>query len=498
MRDTILEMKQITKRFPGVLALDQVSFDLIPGEVHVLMGENGAGKSTLMKILAGIFQQDHGEVIYNGEVISLDSPKTALDMGISMIHQELNTILDMTVAENISLGKEPGSMGFVNRKVMNETASSLLKSIDVEIDPNTKMRDLSIAQMQMIEIAKAISYRSNIIIMDEPTSAISEREVENLFHIIQRLKKQQVAIIYISHKMKEIYQIADRITIFRDGQYIATKIAEDLPKEELIALMVGRKLDQMFPEKDNQVGETILEVKNLSLDGVFEDVNFQLKKGEILGFAGLMGAGRSEVVETIFGIHQATGGVLEMAGNRLQFRSPSEAIKHGFAMVTEDRKKTGLNLKTSIMKDMTITSLDQLCQLRCFLDHAKEAKYADQQINSLNIKTPSRHQKVSHLSGGNQQKVIVGRWLMTEPDILIMDEPTRGIDVGAKYEIYAIILELAKRGKSIIVVSSELPEIIGLCDRVVIMHEGKVTGILEREAFSQERIMAYATNHQQS
>lgn len=498
MRDTILEMKQITKRFPGVLALDQVSFDLIPGEVHVLMGENGAGKSTLMKILAGIFQQDHGEVIYNGEVISLDSPKTALDRGISMIHQELNTILDMTVAENISLGKEPGSMGFVNRKVMNETASSLLKSIDVEIDPNTKMRDLSIAQMQMIEIAKAISYRSNIIIMDEPTSAISEREVENLFHIIQRLKKQQVAIIYISHKMKEIYQIADRITIFRDGQYIATKIAEDLPKEELIALMVGRKLDQMFPEKDNQVGETILEVKNLSLDGVFEGVNFQLKKGEILGFAGLMGAGRSEVVETIFGIHQATGGVLEMAGNRLQFRSPSEAIKHGFAMVTEDRKKTGLNLKTSIMKDMTITSLDQLCQLRCFLDHAKEAKYADQQINSLNIKTPSRHQKVSHLSGGNQQKVIVGRWLMTEPDILIMDEPTRGIDVGAKYEIYAIILELAKRGKSIIVVSSELPEIIGLCDRVVIMHEGKVTGTLEREAFSQERIMAYATNHQQS
>lgn len=498
MRDTILEMKQITKRFPGVLALDQVSFDLIPGEVHVLMGENGAGKSTLMKILAGIFQQDHGEVIYNGQVISLDSPKTALDMGISMIHQELNTILDMTVAENISLGKEPGSMGFVNRKVMNETASSLLKSIDVEIDPNTKMRDLSIAQMQMIEIAKAISYRSNIIIMDEPTSAISEREVENLFHIIQRLKKQQVAIIYISHKMKEIYQIADRITIFRDGQYIATKIAGDLPKEELIALMVGRKLDQMFPEKDNQVGETILEVKNLSLDGVFEDVNFHLKKGEILGFAGLMGAGRSEVVETLFGIHQATGGVLEMAGSRLQFRSPSEAIKHGFAMVTEDRKKTGLNLKTSIMKDMTITSLDQLCQLRCFLDHAKEAKYADQQINNLNIKTPSRHQKVSHLSGGNQQKVIVGRWLMTEPDILIMDEPTRGIDVGAKYEIYAIILELAKRGKSIIVVSSELPEIIGLCDRVVIMHEGKVTGTLEREDFTQERIMAYATNHQQS
>lgn len=491
----ILEMKNIVKRFPGVLALDGVQLSLNEGEVHVLMGENGAGKSTLMKILAGIHHQDEGDVIYMGESVKIDTPKDALDMGISMIHQELITILDMTVAENINLGKEPGKLGMLSRKAMNKATAELLSSLDLDIDPDAKMRSLSIAQMQMIEIAKAISYNSKIIIMDEPTSAISEREVDNLFNIIGRLKKKGVGIIYISHKMKEIYQIADRITIFRDGKYIATREAADLPKDELIALMVGRKLDKMFPPKENVVGDNVLKVKDLSLQGVFKDVSFNLKKGEILGFAGLMGAGRSEVAETIFGIRNATSGTVEMNGNRFQFKSPAEAIRHGFAMVTEDRKKTGLNLKTSIMKDMTITSLEKLCHMSHFVNKGKEIQYTDEQIDNLKVKTPSRYQKVANLSGGNQQKVIVGRWLMTEPEILIMDEPTRGIDVGAKYEIYSIILELAKAGKSIIMISSELPEIIGLCDRTVVMHEGKLTGILDRKDFSQEKIMAYATNH---
>jgi ABC-type sugar transport system ATPase subunit len=493
--EKVLSMTKITKKFPGVLALDEVDFSLLPGEVHVLMGENGAGKSTLMKILAGILQQDSGEILYKGKVTTIETPKAALDMGISMIHQELNTIMDMTVAENINLGKEPGKCGFLSRKTMNSTTRELLKSIDLHIDPNTLIRSLSIAQMQMIEIAKAISYNSNIIIMDEPTSAIADKEVDNLFGIIRRLKERGVGIIYISHKMKEIYEIADRITILRDGKYIATKEAKNLPKDELISLMVGRKLEQLFPHKANIVGNTVLKVEGLCLEGVFKDINFELKKGEILGIAGLMGAGRSEVAETIFGINQASSGGIEINGTKFKFKSPEEAINHGFAMVTEDRKKTGLNLKSSIMKDMTISSLERLCHLGHFINNNKEIICTDEQINNLNVKTPSRNQKVSNLSGGNQQKVIIGRWLMTEPEILIMDEPTRGIDVGAKYEIYTIILELAKKGKSIIMISSELPEIIGLCDRTLVMHEGKVTGIIDRDDFSQEKIMMYATNH---
>lgn len=491
----LLEMKNITKRFPGVLALDNVELSVDYGEVHVLMGENGAGKSTLMKILAGLIKADSGDVIYKGNKIDLQSPKAALDIGISMIHQELNTILDMTVAENICLGKEVTSRGFTRRRFMNQETKKLLESIEIDISPELKMRDLSIAQMQMIEIAKAISYDSSIIIMDEPTSAIPDREVDQLFKIIGKLKKDGVGIIYISHKMKEIYKIADKITIFRDGKYIATEEASKLPKDKLISLMVGRKLDQMFPTKDNVVGETVLKVNNLSLNNVFEDVSFKLKKGEILGFAGLMGAGRSEVAETIFGIYQATSGNLEFKGNTFTFKSPCEAIMNGFAMVTEDRKKTGLNLKTTIMRDMTITSLDQIYKWGQLVNLRNEISETDKQIKNLNIKTPSRYQMISNLSGGNQQKVIVGRWLMTEPDILIMDEPTRGIDVGAKFEIYSIILDLAKAGKSIIMISSELPEIIGLCDRTVVMHEGKVSGILEREEFTQENIMSYATNH---
>jgi len=495
---SILELKGIIKRFPGVLALDNVQFSLNAGETHVVVGENGAGKSTLMKIINGLYQPDEGEILLEGRNVKLHSPRDALRLGISMIHQELSPVLDMTVGENIFIGCEPSRFGFVKKREMYKQGRDLLASLGIDIKPEKTMRELPVAQMQMVEIAKAISYNSKIIIMDEPTSAISDKEVGVLFQIIAALKEKNVGIIYISHKMDEIFRIADRITVMRDGKYIGTYPAGELDRNTLISLMVGRELNHLFPEKRSTPGEVILKVNNLGLQGFFENVSFELRRGEILGVAGLMGAGRSEMAETIFGIRQASAGEVVFNGRRGIFKNPAEAIKNRMAMITEDRKKTGLNTRTSVKKDMTIVRLKDFCRLGQFISTIRENAGADQGIRQLNIKTPSRNQIVNNLSGGNQQKLIIARWLMSEPELFIMDEPTRGIDVGAKYEIYSIICELASQDKAVLMISSELPEILGLCDRVVVMREGRMTGELDKDQISQEKIMSLATRHMEA
>lgn len=493
---TILTLTNVSKQFPGVRALDNVSFSLNEGEVHVLMGENGAGKSTLMKILAGIYQADIGIVTLNNKQIEIKSPKDALQAGISMIHQELNPIPHMTVAENIYVGREPTlfSFGLVNKKEMISNTEELFQQLGIEIDPSLEMAELNVAETQMVEIARAISYNSKIIIMDEPTSAITDTEVQKLFEMIRKLKEKNVAIIYISHKMNEIFTIGDRVTVLRDGQFVGTHKVEDINKQQLITMMVGREVTNIFPKNNTNIGDFIFSVENLSLEGLFENVSFQVRRGEIFGIAGLMGAGRTEVVETIFGIRKKKGGIINLNGVDLEIRNPKDAIKKGIAIVSEDRKLMGLNLKASVKENITIVTLRQYCTAG-IVRKRNEARVVDEKIDQLRIKTPSRNQKMAYLSGGNQQKAVVAKWLLSVPDVLIMDEPTRGIDVGAKAEIHGLISELANRGMAIIMISSELPEIIGMSDRVMVMHEGRVTGSLERDELEQEKIMHLATGH---
>jgi inositol transport system ATP-binding protein len=495
-KKTILTLTNVSKQFPGVRALDNVSFRLNEGEVHVLMGENGAGKSTLMNILAGIYQADTGIVTLNSEQIEIKSPKDALQAGISMIHQELNPIPHMTVAENIYVGREPTlfSFGLVNKKEMISNTEELFQHLGIEIDPSLEMAELNVAETQMVEIARAISYNSKIIIMDEPTSAITDTEVQKLFEMIRKLKEKNVAIIYISHKMNEIFTIGDRVTVLRDGQFVGTHKVEDINKQQLITMMVGREVTNIFPKNNTNIGDFIFSVENLSLEGLFENVSFQVRRGEIFGIAGLMGAGRTEVVETIFGIRKKKGGIIKLNGVDLEIRNPKDAIKKGIAIVSEDRKLMGLNLKASVKDNITIVTLRQYCSAG-IVRKRNEACVVDEKIDQLRIKTPSRNQKMAYLSGGNQQKAVVAKWLLSVPDVLIMDEPTRGIDVGAKAEIHGLISELANRGMAIIMISSELPEIIGMSDRVMVMHEGRVTGFLERDELEQEKIMHLATGH---
>jgi inositol transport system ATP-binding protein len=495
----ILELKDITKSFPGVLALNQVSFDLYPGEVHVLMGENGAGKSTLMKIINGQYHSDCGEVILNGQVCRFESPHESILAGIAMIHQELNPVLDLTVAENIFLGREIGKSGLYNHKAMLAAAREALLAIDLDLDPRLLMRELTVAQMQMVEIAKAVSLNASILIMDEPTSAISEREVDSLFTLIGKLKLAKVGIIYISHKMSEIFRIADRITVLRDGCSIETRAAANFNQDSLIKLMVGRELNQIFPKKsDIEYGTVLLSVKNLSLNDHFKDVSFSIRAGEVLGFAGLMGAGRSELVETVFGIRKASSGQVFVHGKPVKIKNPTQAIANGLALITEDRKKTGLNLKASVREDTSIVTLNHYCRFVQVIQRKLENKAVQKIMNELRVKMTSLNQSIRDLSGGNQQKVIIARWILNRPEILILDEPTRGIDVGAKFEIYSIIAEMAAEGKAIIIVSSEMPELIGVCDRCLVMCEGQVTGELSRDQLTQENVMYLAASRMDS
>ena len=492
----LLTMKGIVKKFPGVLALDKVDFDLEEGEVHVLLGENGAGKSTLMKILSGSYQADEGEIKINGSPVRFHLPIDALRGGVAMIYQELNPVPHMTIAENVFLGKEItlANIGLVDKRMMYAATKERLSRFGLDyLSPDQKMIELSVAETQMIEIIRACSYKTKILIMDEPTSALADHEVEKLFAIIDILKYQKVGIVYISHKLDEIFRCGSRITVFRDGKYVATKKVSEVDRQEVIKMMIGRELVDQYPKKENNSGETILEIENLTdKKNRCRNINFSLHRGEILGISGLMGSGRTELVENIFGIRRHKSGSVKINGKTLNIKNPSSAIKAGIALVTEDRKGTGLNLKRSVRENITICTLSQISAFGV-LNKKKEEARVDKQIAALGIKTPFRDQVVNYLSGGNQQKVVISKWLLTDPDVFIMDEPTRGIDVGAKNEIYNIIIDLAKQGKGIIIVSSELPEILGLCDRAVVLHEGDLAGILSRSEFSQEAIMHLAT-----
>ncbi|NLU53681.1 MAG: sugar ABC transporter ATP-binding protein [Clostridiaceae bacterium] len=494
----ILMMDNITKTFPGVKALDNVKLHVRKGTVHALMGENGAGKSTLMKILIGIYNPDGGTITFKGQKVDIHDTNTALNLGISMIHQELSPIPHMTVAENIFLGREPlNKFGLVDKKKMNADAVKLFEKLGIKIDPRMLMKDLTVAQTQMVEIAKAISYNSSLIIMDEPTSAITEKEVEHLFEIIHGLRAEGVSIIYITHKMDEVFKISDDITVFRDGQHIATVPANTIDKNGLISMMVGRELTQIFPKEEAEIGDVILSVKNLSREGKFRDVSFELRRGEILGFAGLMGAGRTEVMESIFGIAGYDSGEIYINGKKVDIKTPRDAIKHGMAFLTEDRKRTGIMAVLSVRDNITIASMDKF-KKGLFLNKKEINATCNEEKSRLSIKTPNLDQLIKFLSGGNQQKVLISRWLLTTPDILILDEPTRGIDVGAKSEIHRLMCGLAKEGKAVIMISSEMPEILGMSDRVIVMHEGRITGEFSRSEADQEKIMQCATgNHNQ-
>lgn len=496
--DYILEMNNIEKSFFKVKVLEDVTIKLKPGEVHALIGENGAGKSTLMKILLGIYSRDKGEVILNGEKVVFQNPRDAIAHGVSMIHQELNPILDMEVAENIFLGREVcrnhwGPLSLVDKREQRQLSEDLFIKMGVSVDPKALMRNLSIAQRQLVEIIKAISLSAKVVIMDEPTSAITDKEVATLFEQINKLRADNVAIIYISHKMDEIFKISDRISVLRDGHLICTDEADKLTHDELIRMMVGREITEYYPKLDITPGEVVMRVKGFSKGKSFRNINFDLHKGEILGIAGLVGAGRSELVESIFGVNQPDQGELFLDGKLVNIRHPKDAVKNKMALITEDRKFTGLNLKATVEHNISQVGLKSLSKFG-IINRKKEAAVSEESIKKLKIKVFSRNSMITSLSGGNQQKVVLSKWLMTQPGIIILDEPTRGIDVGAKRDIYVLIGELAQAGKAILLISSEIPELMGLSDRIIILAAGRLTGILDRSEFSQETIMRLASN----
>lgn len=487
----ILRMKNISKRFPGVYALKNVDFELKRGEVHALLGENGAGKSTLIKVLGGIYHAEEGEIEIEGKNVSITSVQDAEKNGIAIIHQELVLVPYMSVAENIYLGREAGSGIFVDRSEMTKSAQKILDDLGMDIDARSLVKDLPIAKQQMVEITKAVSVNSKILVMDEPTSSISDKEVENLFKIMRDLTQKGVGIVYISHKMSELDAICDRVTVMRDGEYVGTKNVKETAKDELIAMMVGRTLTNYYVRDYGEPGEEILRVSGLSDGDKVKGVDFNVRKGEIVGFAGLVGAGRSETMQAIFGLAKEVTGEIYINGNKAEIHNPEEAIKYGLALVPESRKEQGLYLVQSVKYNTTIEVLKEFIG-KFRVNDKRETEITQEYIDLMSTKTPSQAQKIGNLSGGNQQKVMIGRWLATKPKVLILDEPTRGIDVGAKSEIYAIMNNLVKTGVSIIMISSELPEIINMSDRVYVMAGGVVRGCINRKEISQENIMHLA------
>lgn len=500
--DVILAMNHISKSFPGVKALDDVSFHVRRGTVHALMGENGAGKSTLMKCLFGIYSLDEGEILFEGKPVHFHNPKDALNAGISMIHQELQPIPYRSIDENLWVGRYPTKkllniLSVVDHKKMRKDSIELLKKVHLKIDPKKLLKELSVSQIQSIEIAKAISNEARIIIMDEPTSSLTLQEVDQLFLIIESLKKLGVSIIYISHKMEEILKISDEVTIMRDGKYIGTWASKELTMEKIIKNMVGRELVNLYPPKTNVPGDVSLDVKDFTSVNPksFKHINFSARKGEILGIGGLVGAQRTELVEGIFGMRHISKGELSLYGRKFTVKHPRDAISMGIALVTEDRRGNGIFGVLSVRDNVAVASLDDFVDFHIKLNNKKLNKVAEDNIKKLRIKTPNSKTKIQSLSGGNQQKVIISRWLTTEPDVFILDEPTRGIDVGAKYEIYNIMIELASQGKTIIMISSEMPELLGVSDRIMVMCEGRLSGILDRSEANQEKIMELATQY---
>jgi methyl-galactoside transport system ATP-binding protein len=490
----LLEMINISKEFPGVKALDNVHLRVRAGTVHALMGENGAGKSTLMKCLFGIYHADSGEIYLDGEKVNFLSAKQALDNGVSMVHQELNQVRQRNIMDNIWLGRYPKKGLFVDEEKMYVDTKKIFEDLDINLDPRTKLGKLSVSEMQMVEIAKAVSYNSKIIVMDEPTSSLTEKEVNHLFKIIRSLKDKGVGIIYISHKMEEILKISDEVTVMRDGKWIATNKAEDLTTDMIIKLMVGRDLTNRFPEKTNKPGAVILKVENLSAlyQPSIQDISFELREGEILGIAGLVGSKRTDIVEALFGIRQKASGKIYLRGKEIKNRTANEAIDNGFSLVTEERRSTGIFAMLNVNFNSTVANMDSYTSKAGFINNSKSTEDTKWVIDSLSVKTPSQKTLINSLSGGNQQKVILGRWLLTEPDILMMDEPTRGIDVGAKYEIYQLMIDLANKKKGIIMVSSEMPELLGIADRIMVMSNGRLAGIVEAKNTNQEEILRLA------
>ena len=492
-----LEMKGIVKTFPGVKALDHAQLRLRPGTVHALMGENGAGKSTLMKCMFGIYKMDEGEIFYEGKPVKIKDPLDALHKGIAMVHQELQPIPARSVGENIFLGRYPKKFGglLIDHKKMYSDTEKLLKKVRMDFDPKQHVGTLSVSQMQSVEIAKAVSANCKVLILDEPTSSLTAKEVEALFRIIEDLKAEGVSIVYISHKMDEILRISDEVTIMRDGQYIGTWDAKELTTDMIITKMVGRELTNLFPQKINQPGEVVFKVENFTSINPksFRDINFELRAGEILCVGGLVGAQRTELMEGIFGIRSHSKGKIYYKGKELKIRRPKDAIDQGIAMLTEDRRATGIMGVLSIADNISIASLKKYRDFGFLINNRKIENLVQDNVKKMNIKAPSSKTLIQSLSGGNQQKVLIGRWLANNPDVLILDEPTRGIDVGAKYEIYCIISELAKEGKAIILISSEMSELIGMADRVMVMCDGRITGFIDGKDATQENIMELAT-----
>lgn len=500
MSEYLLELKGVCKSFPGVKALDNVQLALRPGTVHALMGENGAGKSTLMKCLFGIYKMDAGEIYMNGQKIQVDNPDEAMKLGIAMVHQELQPVPARSVAENLFLGRFPvkkiGPIQMIDHKKMYEDTAYWLHEVKMDFDPKAMLGDLSIGQMQSVEIAKAVSHQAKVVIFDEPTSSLSENEVEALFRIMNDLRDKGVAMVYISHKMDEIKRIADDITIMRDGTYVGTWPASELTTDQIIAKMVGRELTNVYPERKNEPGDVILEVNDLCSihENSFQHVSFNLRKGEILGFGGLVGAQRTELLEGVFGIRGIESGEIKINGTPVNIKKPSDAMKAGIGLITEDRRGNGIFGCLSIKDNVGVSVYNKYLKAGFVLDHKRINGVVDDSIKKLRIKTPSMKEHIANLSGGNQQKVIVARWLANDPDILIMDEPTRGIDVGAKHEIYEIMNDLAAQGKAIIMISSEMAELLGMSDRVYVMCDGKLRGeITEKEEMTQAKVMSYAT-----
>ena len=494
-QEPLLRMVDIEKSFPGVRALKKVNFTVNYGEVHALVGENGAGKSTLMKCLIGIYKPNGGEIYFESKKIENYITAEALDFGISMIHQELSPVLYRPIMENLWLGREPlNKFGLVDHQKMYEKSLEVLKEIDLQEDPRTLMVNLSVAKMQMVEIAKAISYNAKLIIMDEPSSALTEHEEKKLFEIIHRLKNKGTSIIYISHRLQEIVSICDRVTVFRDGENVGTEEISKLTLDQIIAMMIGRPMTEMYPKVKAELGDVLLDVRHLSHRKFFRNISFQVRAGEVLGISGLVGAGRTQLIETIFGMRPKSEGEIYVRGKKVEINTPQEAIGLGMGFLTEDRRATGVFAVLGVDTNIAIPNYDRFLNSLKLVDQRAVDQGCADFVNKIQIKTPSLKQAIQHLSGGNQQKVLLARWLMTEPDILFLDEPTRGIDVGAKAEIYKLISALANQGKSIIMVSSELPEILGMADRILVMHEGRMTGIIENTAeVTQDLIMHYAT-----
>ncbi len=496
MGDVLLKMEGIDKTFPGVHALDHAQFELRAGEVHALVGENGAGKSTLMKILAGIYAKDAGSILYQGQEVDIPNPRAAQHLGISMIHQELNLMPHLSLAQNVFVGREPrrGLRFMLDEKKINAQTQELFQSMHLQLDPRLKASDLTVAKQQMVEIAKALSFNSQVLIMDEPTAALTETEIEELFRIIRQLRAKGVGIVYISHRLEELKKISDRITVMRDGHYVDTVDAAEVPIDRIISMMVGRTIYESAPEVPEAPSEEIvLEARGLNRGTAIKDVSFKLKKGEILGFAGLMGAGRTEVARAIFGADVLDSGEIFVKGQKADISSPRDAVHFGIGYLSEDRKRYGLAVGLDVESNIALASFDQFTGMMGVVNAGKTRKTADQYVSALAIKTPSIQQRVRNLSGGNQQKVVIGKWLTADTEILIFDEPTRGIDVGAKSEIYRLLNDLAEQGKSIIMISSELPEILRMSHRIVVMCEGRITGELTAGEATQEGIMRLAT-----